>query len=143
MKSISSHLIFLIILIWKSIQIRFSRHCLMEGRIKYSNHWNIRHQFLTCTDSDQISWIMKRCELIALLNLCKHLLIQYYRLCKLLASMYHTMSYRIDFAETCPCLVSDISWAAFISSSGCLLRFRKEDRIRSSVNTGTVLSVTE
>ena len=42
---------------------------------------------------------------------------------------------------SCPCLVSDINCAAFISSSGCLLRFRKDDRIRSSVNTGTVLFI--
>ncbi len=55
---VSSHLVFLIILVRQAVQIRMLGHGLMEGCIEHTYHRRIRHQFFAGVNADQIRRIM-------------------------------------------------------------------------------------
>ena len=68
MESVSSYLVFLIIFIRKSVQVRFCRHGLMERSVKHANHRYSRHQLLTGMDTNQVGRIVKRRQIAALFD---------------------------------------------------------------------------
>ena len=99
-KTVSSHFVFLIIFIRKSVQISFLRHGLMESSIKYGNHGSFRHQFLAGTDSDQVSRIVQRRQIVAFFDCRHHFVIDHNRGSKFFSAVYHAMSYCIHFIQT-------------------------------------------
>ena len=101
----------------------------MECGIKYCHHRSARHQFLACTDSDQVSRVMKRCQIVALFNRLQHLICDHYRACKLFSAMYHAVSYRADFikalyyASISVCQSVDHELDCLCMCRHCLVRF--------------------
>ena len=89
-EAVTSYSVLFIIFIWKSIQICFLRHGLMECCIKYAYHRYVRHQFLTCIDTDQVCRIVKRRQIVALLNLSQILhRVRTVEAGKFFSAMYH------------------------------------------------------
>ncbi len=64
-ETVSSHFVFLIILIWNSIEISLLRHGLMECGVEHGYHWSIWHQLLAGAYADEVCRIVKRRQIIA------------------------------------------------------------------------------
>ena len=92
METIASYFILLIVFIGKAVQICLLRHGLMESSIKNSCHGSIGHQLLAGTDTNQICRVVKRSQVIALLDGLHGLIGQKGRGRELLAAMYDTVS---------------------------------------------------
>ena len=71
----------------------------MESSIKNRYHRYIRHNFLAGIDTDQVCRIVKRCQIITILNGFHDLCIDHYTACKLLTAMYDTVSDCIDLCQ--------------------------------------------
>ena len=67
-ETVSSDLVFLIILMRQTVKICLLRHCLMKSGIEYANHRHVRHQFLAGIDTDQVCRVVKRCKIVALFD---------------------------------------------------------------------------
>ena len=98
-ETIAANFVFLIVFIWKSIEISLCRHCLMECRIKYCHHRYIWHDFLTCIDTDEICRIVQWCQIIALRNRLDYFIVDDNGSRKFLATMHDTVSNRIDLIQ--------------------------------------------
>ncbi len=93
-KTVSSHLVILIIVIRKTIKISLLRHCLVERRIKNSRHRGIGHQFLARADSYQVRRIVERRQIVAFLNRLNHLVRNQGGGSKVLSAVNQPVSYR-------------------------------------------------
>ena len=71
----------------------------MKCSIKYTCHRSIRHQLLTCTHTDQVCGVMKRGQITTLFYSLDHFLCNQCRACKLLTTMYQTMSDCTDLIQ--------------------------------------------
>ena len=91
-ETVSSYFVFLVILIGKAVKVCLLRHCLMESGIEYSNHRYVRHKLLACTDTDQVSRVVKRSKIVTLLDCLDGLICDKCGGGELLTAMYDTMS---------------------------------------------------
>ena len=108
-KSVSSHLILLVILVRKAVEVCLFRHCLMERGVKYPHHRHIGHQLSAGIDSDQIRRIVKRCQIIALFHCRQNFRRQKGGRRKLLSAVHHAVSDCVDLGKTSDgaCLIID------------------------------------
>ena len=100
METVSSYPVVLVVFNWKSVQISFCRHCLMESSIKYTYLRYIWHKLGAYTDTNQVSRIVKWCKVIALFYCFDHLICNDCRRSKFLAAMYDTMTNCINLCKT-------------------------------------------
>ena len=100
METVSSYFIVFVVFNRKSVQICFSRHCLMESGIKYTNLRYTWHKFCTNINTDQVCRVMQRRKIIALFYCCDHFISDQCRAGKFLAAVYNTMSDCIYFFQT-------------------------------------------
>ena len=106
-ETVSSYFIFLVEVKRKSVEICFSRHCLMESGIKYAYLRYAWHKLCTYTDTNEVSRVVERCKVIALFYCFDHLVCDHCGRSKFLASVYDTMSDRINLfkASDRTCLI--------------------------------------
>ena len=62
METVTADLILLIILLGQTVHICLSGHGLMECGIEYCCLGHTRHILCACTDADQVSGIVERCQ---------------------------------------------------------------------------------
>ena len=71
----------------------------MERRIENSNHRSLRHQLLAGTDTDQVCRVVKRSQVVALLDSLDSLFRKQRGGRELLAAVYHTVSYGANLGK--------------------------------------------
>ncbi len=71
----------------------------MKCRVEYTHHRHIRHDLPAGVYADQIRRVMKRRQIVALLDHCQNLVIQHHRTGKPLAAVYDTVSNRINLLQ--------------------------------------------
>ena len=99
----------------------------MESSIKYTYLRNSRHKLCTYADTDQVCRIVKRCQIIALLNSCDHFICDDCRGSKFLTAMDNTMSDSTNLFQTgdstslviCQCIQYHLD-SLFVSRHGSL-----------------------
>ena len=96
-ETITTDTIFLIQLIRQTIHISLSRHRLMESRIEYTHLRNTRNQRFHSGNTFQVSRIMQRSQVRTFNNFIQYFFCQQNTGSELLTTMYHTMTYRINF----------------------------------------------
>jgi len=74
-------------------------HGLMESRIKYEHLRNIRHNLCTAFDSHEVRSCMKRREIAAELQLCKHFFGDKNTLEEVRTSVHYSVTYSLDLAH--------------------------------------------
>ena len=99
MKTITTQAVFDVHFVRQAIQICYSGHGLMEGRIENSYLRCIIHQAHTGLDAVQVRRIMQRGNLGAGFDAVKHVVADQDRVCKTLAAMHDTMTNSVDFVH--------------------------------------------
>ena len=99
MEAVSANAVFLIHLIRERVHIAVLRHRLMECGIKHAYLRQTGHQLVDCLYTLQVGRVMKRSKLTHFLECSNHLIVDYYRRSKLLATMHHAMAYCVDFLQ--------------------------------------------
>ena len=98
-EAITTYTILFIQFVRNSIHVSIIRHCLMESRIEYTYLRNVRKNSRNCIYPFQVSRIVQRSQIIASCKGFQYLLVQQYRFAETLASVYHTVTYGIDFIQ--------------------------------------------
>ncbi|MPN10414.1 hypothetical protein SDC9_157709 [bioreactor metagenome] len=91
----------LIVLHRHAIQIRLWRHCLVEGRIKHSDHRRVGHDLLAGVNAHQISGVMQRCQLNVFLDSGNDLIVDDCGGSKKFSALHHTVADSSHFIHGC------------------------------------------
>ena len=92
-EAITTNAILFIILVWNCIQICLLWHTLSKCSIKYCYLRYTWHSCLTCFNTNQVCWIMKRSEIEALSDYSLNILIYNDRIAVYLTCVQNAMAY--------------------------------------------------
>ena len=98
-ESVTAHLVLLIILVWKPVQISLLGHCLVKCRVKYCHHRHIRHNFPARVDSDKVCRIVERRKVVTRLDCLQHFVIDDNGAGEFLAAVHNAVPDCIDFIQ--------------------------------------------
>ena len=99
-EAVATDTVLVVIFVWKSIHIGVCWHCLVEGRIKHTDLRNRRKHCTYRSDTEDVCWIMERCEHRAFLKLRDNLVRNQLAAHEILRSMNDTMTYSLDVLKS-------------------------------------------
>ena len=99
METIATNAVVLVHIVRDSIHECLLRHCLMECCIEYAYLWNLWEKSSNSIYTLEVCRIVKRSKVVASLECLDNLWSEDNRLCELLTTMHHTMTYCIQFVE--------------------------------------------
>ena len=99
MEAVTTHAIFLVILVWQGIDVIFGRNGLMERRVEYGNLLDIRQNLVDGLYAFQIGRIVQRCNVEERTHLLFDLFGYDARIREQLASVYHTVADSLQLVE--------------------------------------------
>ena len=99
METITTYAILCIEFVRNGIHVSIVRHSLVESCIEYTYLRYIRKDSSYRVDTLQVSRVVKRSEVATCDECIEHFLVNQYGLGELFTTMYHTVTYGIDFVQ--------------------------------------------
>ena len=98
-EAVATHTILAVELLGEGIHVGIVGHGLVEGGVEHTDLGNLGQQSADSIDTLDIGGIVQRSEVVASLKGLHHLGSEQHALVELLTTMYHTVTYSIQFVE--------------------------------------------
>ena len=95
-EAVSAHAVLLVEAVGEGVHIRFGRHGLMESGVEHTHLLDAGENLLHGLDAGDVGRIVERSEVVAVLDLLKHLVGKEHALAELLGAVDHAMAYGIN-----------------------------------------------